>query len=61
MKFAFLAVLGLAVLGLGAQASANTIHASFVDVPDSVSVDGWNQMNRTGMGAAIKRQPPTPS
>lgn len=50
MKFAFLAVMGLSVLSIGVNASANTIHASFVDVPGSVSVDGWNQMNRTGMG-----------
>ncbi len=50
MKVTFLTVIGLGVLAIGAQAFANTTHLSFIDVPGSVSFDGWNQINRTGMG-----------
>ncbi len=39
-----------ALAGAASAAQANSVHASFVDVTGSVSFDGWNEINRTGLG-----------
>lgn len=44
--------LATTLLAISLQAQANTTHASFTDVAGSASSDGWNQINRSGLGCA---------
>lgn len=47
MKAQYLSiVLGASLFAITSLAQANTTYNSFVDVADSVSFDGWNQLNR---------------
>lgn len=45
--------IGLAVLAAAGLAQANATHESIVDVAGSVSVDGWNELNRNRVGGAL--------
>lgn len=42
--------LAAALLAAASLAQANATHASFNDVTGSVAFDGWNQINRAGLG-----------
>jgi len=47
MKAQYLSIiLGASLFAITSLAQANTTYNSFVDVADSVSFDGWNQLNR---------------
>lgn len=47
MKAQYLSIaIGASLLAITSLAQANTTYSSFVDVADSVSFDGWNQLNR---------------
>ncbi|MFG6417020.1 PEP-CTERM sorting domain-containing protein [Roseateles sp. DC23W] len=44
--------LAAVLLATASLAQANTTHESFSDVTGSASFDGWNQLNRSGLGCA---------
>jgi hypothetical protein len=47
MKAQYLSIaIGASLFAITGLAQANTTYSSFVDVADSVSFDGWNQLNR---------------
>ncbi|WP_024930163.1 PEP-CTERM sorting domain-containing protein [Methylophilus sp. OH31] len=47
MKAQYLSIaIGATLFAITGLAQANTTYSSFVDVADSVSFDGWNQLNR---------------
>jgi len=47
MKAQYLNIaIGATLFAITGLAQANTTYSSFVDVADSVSFDGWNQLNR---------------
>jgi hypothetical protein len=47
MKAKYLSiVIGASLFAIAGLAQANTTYSSFVDVANSVSFDGWNQLNR---------------
>ena len=45
-------IIGASLLATASLAQANATDASFIDVANSVSFDGWNQLNRTRLTAA---------
>ena len=52
MTFSSLRItVGAALLGMASLAQANATHESFIDISDSVSFDGWNQLNRNRVDA----------
>ena len=46
-------MVGLAVLAVTGLAQANATYEGIVDVAGSVSVDGWNELNRSRTGGAL--------
>ncbi len=47
MKAQYLSIaIGASLFAITSLAQANTTYSSFIDVADSVSFDGWNQLNR---------------
>ena len=44
-------LIGASLLAVASLAQANTTHSSFIDIADSVSFDGWNQLNRNRVDA----------
>jgi hypothetical protein len=46
-------MVGLAVLAVTGLAQANATYEGIVDVAGSVSVDGWNELNRNRTGGAL--------
>ncbi|MGY1490028.1 PEP-CTERM sorting domain-containing protein [Methylobacillus pratensis] len=45
------AIIGASLLAVASLAQANATHESFIDIADSVSFDGWNQLNRNRVDA----------
>lgn len=44
-------IIGASLFAIAGLAQANTTYSSFVDVANSVSFDGWNQLNRNRVDA----------
>lgn len=45
-------LMGASLLAVASLAQANATHDSFIDVANSVSFDGWNQLNRNRVDAS---------
>lgn len=53
------AIVGASLLVVASLAQANATHESFIDVANSVSFDGWNQLNRNRLDAYGNADPLT--
>ncbi|MDR5171690.1 PEP-CTERM sorting domain-containing protein [Methylobacillus flagellatus] len=53
------AIIGTSLLAVASLAQANATHDSFIDIADSVSFDGWNQLNRNRVDANGNADPLT--
>ncbi|MCB5184568.1 PEP-CTERM sorting domain-containing protein [Methylobacillus gramineus] len=52
-------IAGATLFAAATLAQANTTHATFIDIADSVSFDGWNQLNRARVDANGNASPLT--